>query len=73
MKTVMIVDRRRLDEQLPAIVTIASDGSSQYSDEAVIRDKQGIEVARMTGVAAGKDPVGSARVWIETELQVQPI
>ena len=70
MKKVLMVNTVNLNENLPAIVTLAEDGSQQLSNEVVICDKQGVEVARMTGIAAGRDRIGGARVWVETELQV---
>lgn len=68
-RTVVVIDKQRLDESLPAIVAITPDGH-RYGDEVIIRDELGVEVVRVTGIAMGKEPVGGARIWLETMMPV---
>lgn len=70
--TRIVIDRRRLVDGTPAIVTITPEGY-EYSDEVIIRDAQGTEVAKVTGSAMGRNQVSGARVWIETENTVDLI
>lgn len=62
----VVIDRYRLDTGEPAVVCVTDEGMFiKRVDELVARDKYGNEVVRVTGVAKGHEPVGSARVWLE--------
>lgn len=64
MKTRIVIDRMRMDGGKPAIVVLNNNGI-RFADEVVIHGE-----SVLTGIATGKSPVGSARVWLETEAEV---
>jgi hypothetical protein len=61
----IIIDRQRLDSGDPPVVVITAN-KVEYANEVVIEG-----TCRITGVAAGKPQIGSARVWIETDSAVK--
>lgn len=67
MKTRIVIDRQRMDEGKPSIVVIGDDGV-RFADEIAIRGP-----SIVTGIATGRSPIGGARVWLETEAEVDVV
>lgn len=75
MKTIVHVNQHKIRENLKQgtvnpVLTVKDYKSNKYANNAIIRDASGNEVARV--VYSPNKPLScGARVWIETELEVE--
>ena len=75
MKTIVHVNQHKIRENLKQgtanpVLTVKDYKSNRYATNAIIRDASGNEVARV--VYSPNQPLScGARVWIETELEVE--
>tara|TARA_R100000315_G_C5128840_1_gene73629 strand:- start:56 stop:289 length:234 start_codon:yes stop_codon:yes gene_type:complete len=75
MKTIVHVNQHKIRENLKQgtanpVLTVKDYKSNRYATNAIIRDASGNEVARV--VYSPNKPLScGARVWIETELEVE--
>ena len=77
MKTIVHVNQHKIRENLKQgtrhpVLTVKDYKSNRYATNAIIRDTDGNEVARV--VYSPDKPLScGARVWIETQNQVETI
>lgn len=77
MKTIVHVNQHRIKSNQKSgdrepVLTVKTYRSNDYAHEAIIRDADGNEVARV--VYRPDNPLScGARVWIETQLDVELI
>lgn len=75
MKTIVHVNQHKIRENLKQgtrqpVLTVKDYKSNRYTSNAIIRDAKGNEVARV--VYSPDKPLScGARVWIETQNQVE--
>ena len=77
-KTVIHVNQHAIkrnrhgDKDLEPVITVKDYKSNRYAHEAIIRDNQGVEVARVVYRPHHPLPCG-AKVWIETYNTVEAL
>lgn len=79
MKTRIHINRQRIAQNRKygtkqPVITAKTYKDNRYGHEVIIKDAKGSEVARITGVDAGRKQLScGARVWVETTLDVEVI
>ena len=77
MRTIVHVNQHKIRENLKQgtknpVLTVKDYKSNRYATDAIIRDAEGNEVARV--VYSPDKPLScGARGWIETQLEVQTV
>jgi len=67
-----IIKANRKNHATDAVLTVKTYKSNTYAHEAIIRDDNGVEVARV--IYRPDRPLScGAHVWIETQLEVETI
>jgi len=67
-----IIKANRKNQATDAVLTVKTYKSNTYAHEAIIRDDNGVEVARV--IYRPDRPLScGAHVWIETQLEVETI
>lgn len=75
MKTIVHVNQHKIRENLKQgtrqpVLTVKDYKTNRYATNAIVRDAEGNEVARV--VYSPDKPLScGARVWIETQLEVE--
>lgn len=75
MKTIIHVNQHNIKKNVKngtkdPVLTVKTYKSNDYAHQAIIKDKNGEEVARI--IYSPEDPLScGARVWIETQNEVE--